>query len=65
MAKLFHQQCCGSHNGSMAHIPNVPILFGITGAHSSRMTDRESMPPKEFAEFLKGVIEHLDVELEF
>ena len=65
MANLFYEQCSGSTSGHMSHIPNSPILFGITGAHSTRVDSIYSISKTEFREFLLQTAEHLKSNNEF
>ena len=58
MAELFMEQCIGEHNGSMALIPNNPVLYGVGKAHRINTKD-------DFARFLRQVADQLTKEQPF
>lgn len=58
MARYFYEQCAGEHNGSMASMPNNPVLHGLMMAHSVNGYD-------DFARFLRQVADQLTKEQQF
>ena len=51
-AQYFYDQCCGTHNGHMANLPNNPAIKGLLDAHGVNSQ-------VHFVEFLQEVADML------
>lgn len=58
IAKFFAEQCAGTHEGQMAHVPNNPVLRGLLSAYGA--TSGAAVDYPKFCDFLRAVADQLE-----